>query len=181
MVDRSSAETATRVAHRPARVLLPLPARRLAAGSVSALVLVALFAAALFPLRSHLSVATTALVLVVPVVVGVAIGGFAAGAVATAIGFVVYDFVFIPPYYTLSSCAGCRREPGRQPAGRCARWRWSGRARLEELSRGGSIVRRVIREAGGVGLDVHVIARRDVPVRADPDPFAERIEARGVE
>jgi two-component system sensor histidine kinase KdpD len=46
-------------------------------------------------------VATTALVLVVPVVVGVAIGGFTAGVVATAAGFLVYDFVFIPPYYTL--------------------------------------------------------------------------------
>lgn len=56
----------------------------------------------MFPLRSHLSVATTALVLVVPVVVGVAAGGFMAGIVATATGFLVYDFVFIPPYYTLS-------------------------------------------------------------------------------
>jgi K+-sensing histidine kinase KdpD len=47
-------------------------------------------------------VATTALVLVVPVVVAVTIGGFAAGITATATGFLVYDFVFIPPYYTLS-------------------------------------------------------------------------------
>jgi two-component system sensor histidine kinase KdpD len=56
----------------------------------------------MFPLRSHLSVATTALVLVVPVVLGVTIGGFIAGIVATATGFLAYDFVFIPPYYTLS-------------------------------------------------------------------------------
>lgn len=56
----------------------------------------------MFPVRSHLSVATTALVLVVPVVVGVAIGGFGAGIVATGLGFLVYDFVFIPPYYTMS-------------------------------------------------------------------------------
>jgi two-component system sensor histidine kinase KdpD len=55
----------------------------------------------MLPLRSELSVATTALVLVVPVVVGVAIGGFATGVVVTATGFLVYDFVFIPPYYTL--------------------------------------------------------------------------------
>ncbi len=55
----------------------------------------------MFPLRSHLSVATTALVFVVPVVVGVAVGGFTAGVAATAAGFLVYDFVFIPPYYTL--------------------------------------------------------------------------------
>ena len=56
----------------------------------------------MFPLRSHLSVATTALVLVIPVVVAVAVGGFPAGLVGTAAGFLVYDFVFIPPYYTLS-------------------------------------------------------------------------------
>jgi two-component system sensor histidine kinase KdpD len=35
-------------------------------------------------------------------VVGVAIGGFLAGVVVTAMGFLVYDYVFIPPYYTLS-------------------------------------------------------------------------------
>ena len=57
--------------------------------------------AVMFAVRSHLSVATTALVLVVPVVAAVAIGGFTAGVVATAAGFLVYDFVFIPPYYTL--------------------------------------------------------------------------------
>ncbi len=56
----------------------------------------------MLPLRSHLSVATTALVLVVPVVVGVAVGGFVPGIVATATGFFVYDIVFIPPYYTLA-------------------------------------------------------------------------------
>ncbi len=59
--------------------------------------------AAMIPLRSgHLSVATSALVLVVPVVVGAAVGGFSAGIVGTAIGFFVYDFVFVPPYHTLS-------------------------------------------------------------------------------
>jgi two-component system sensor histidine kinase KdpD len=56
----------------------------------------------MLPLRSHLSVATTALVLVVPVVAGVAIGGFPVGVVAVAAGFLAYDYVFIPPYYTLS-------------------------------------------------------------------------------
>lgn len=54
------------------------------------------------PMRDHLSVATSALVLVVPVVVGVAVGGFAAGVVAVAAGFLAYDLVFIPPYGTLS-------------------------------------------------------------------------------
>lgn len=62
--------------------------------------------AVLFPLRAHLSVATTALVLVIPVVAAVAAGGFPAGVVAVAAGFLVYDFVFIPPYYTLYVGAG---------------------------------------------------------------------------
>ena len=39
--------------------------------------------------------------LVVPVVVGVAIGGFVAGVISVVGGFLVYDFFFIPPYLTL--------------------------------------------------------------------------------
>jgi K+-sensing histidine kinase KdpD len=54
------------------------------------------------PMRAHLSIATTALILVVPVVIAVAIDGVVSGLVATTAGFFVYDFVFIPPYYTLS-------------------------------------------------------------------------------
>jgi len=52
--------------------------------------------------RPHLSVATAALVLIVPVVVGVAAGGFAAGSIAAVVGFLVYDWFFIPPYGTFS-------------------------------------------------------------------------------
>ncbi len=48
----------------------------------------------------------------------------------------------------------------------------SQRSRWQELTGGGSIVRRVIREAGAVGIDVHVIARRhvvpDEPVPGEP-------------
>jgi two-component system, OmpR family, sensor histidine kinase KdpD len=58
--------------------------------------------AVLVPFRSHLSIATSGLVLVLPVVGGVALGGFVAGLVSVAAGFVVYDFAFIPPYYTLT-------------------------------------------------------------------------------
>jgi two-component system sensor histidine kinase KdpD len=71
-------------------------------GAVAAVVLVLALTAAMLPVRSHLSVATTALVLVIPVVVGVAVGGFAAGVIGAATGFLVYDLIFIPPYYTLS-------------------------------------------------------------------------------
>ena len=53
------------------------------------------------PLRGHINVATPALVLVVPVVGGVTVGGFVAGLVATGACFLIYDFVFLPPYYTL--------------------------------------------------------------------------------
>jgi len=63
---------------------------------------VALLSAVLVPLRDHLSVATSALVLVVPVVVAVALGGFGAGLVGVAAGFLAYDFFFIPPYETLA-------------------------------------------------------------------------------
>ena len=55
----------------------------------------------MLPVRAHLSIATAALVLVVPVVIGVVTGGFVAGVVSVAAGFLVYDFFFIPPYQTL--------------------------------------------------------------------------------
>src|SRR5262245_36845501 len=55
----------------------------------------------MLPLRAHLSTATTALVLAIPVVVGVASGGYLAGVVSVTAGFVVYDYFFIPPYLTL--------------------------------------------------------------------------------
>ena len=81
----------------------PIPrSRRVVVGAVAAAALVAALTAAMLPIRPHLNVATAALVLVVPVVVGVALGGFGAGVVATATGFLAYALVFIPPYYTLS-------------------------------------------------------------------------------
>jgi two-component system sensor histidine kinase KdpD len=39
----------------------------------------------------------------------------------------------------------------------------SKRSRWQEITGGGSIVRRVLREAGAAGIDVHVIARRELP------------------
>jgi two-component system sensor histidine kinase KdpD len=57
--------------------------------------------AAMIPLRSNLSIATTALILIVPVVIGVITGGFIAGLISVGAGFLVYDFFFIPPYLTL--------------------------------------------------------------------------------
>ncbi len=56
----------------------------------------------MIPVRPHLSIATAGLVLVVPVVAGVISGGYAAGIVSVAAGFLVYDWAFIPPYRTLT-------------------------------------------------------------------------------
>jgi two-component system, OmpR family, sensor histidine kinase KdpD len=75
--------------------------RRTLPGTVAALACMAILTAAMLPLRGSLSPATTALVLVVPVVIGVVTGGFAAGVISVVAGFLVYDFFFLPPYLTL--------------------------------------------------------------------------------
>ena len=56
----------------------------------------------MLPFRSHLSIATAALVLVVPIVAGAMLGGFRAGVVSVVAGFLVYDLGFIPPYGQLT-------------------------------------------------------------------------------
>src|SRR5450631_4284338 len=75
--------------------------RRSLAGAGAALGAVAALTAIMAPFRSHMSIATPALVLVIPVVIGVMVGGFVSGAVAAGAGFFVYDLIFIPPYGTL--------------------------------------------------------------------------------
>jgi two-component system sensor histidine kinase KdpD len=45
----------------------------------------------------------------------------------------------------------------------------SARSRWQEITGGGSIVRRIIRDAGAVGIDVHVIARRVLPANGDDE------------
>lgn len=88
-------------------VLLPvISVRDRAVGMVLALGGTVALCAMMIPLRHHLSVATPALVLVVPVVGAVAIGGFAIGLVAAVVGFLAYDFFFIPPFGTLDVGAG---------------------------------------------------------------------------
>jgi two-component system sensor histidine kinase KdpD len=71
-------------------------------GSVIGVLAAVAVGAAMLPIRSHLSIATAALVLVIPVVAGVAIGGWISGLVSVLAGFVVYDYAFIPPYNTLT-------------------------------------------------------------------------------
>lgn len=75
--------------------------RRTVVGTVAAFVSMAALTAAMLPLRHHLSIATTALVLVIPVVIGVVAGGPVAGILSVVAGFLVYDCLFIPPYLTL--------------------------------------------------------------------------------
>jgi two-component system, OmpR family, sensor histidine kinase KdpD len=75
--------------------------KRTVYGTAAALISMALLTSALLPVRGHLNSATTALILVVPVVIGVVIGGFSAGVVSVIAGFLVYDFFFLPPIYTL--------------------------------------------------------------------------------
>src|ERR1700743_1683226 len=75
--------------------------RRTFRGTILALGCTAVLVAAMLPLRGSLSIATTALILVVPVVIGVVSGGFAVGVISVFAGFLVYDFFFIPPYLTL--------------------------------------------------------------------------------
>ena len=76
--------------------------RKAWSGSIVGVVTALGLGGALVPVRSHLSVATVGLVLVVPVVSGVVVGGLVAGVASVAAGFLVYDFFFIPPYYTLT-------------------------------------------------------------------------------
>jgi K+-sensing histidine kinase KdpD len=75
-------------------------------GSVLGVATSLVLGAAMLPFRPHLSSATTALVMVVPVVVGVAIGGFLAGVVSVGAGFVVDDFVYTRPYGHLQIASG---------------------------------------------------------------------------
>ena len=76
--------------------------QRTALGIVAMLASLGALLAVLLPFRAHLSIAIPALAFVLPAVVGVVIGGFAAGALGALAGFLVYDFFFLPPYNTLT-------------------------------------------------------------------------------
>jgi two-component system sensor histidine kinase KdpD len=71
-------------------------------GSVVGVLAALALGGAMLPLRAHLSLATIALVFVIPVVAGVVIGGRPAGLISVAGGFLVYNLAFIPPYWTLA-------------------------------------------------------------------------------
>lgn len=79
-----------------------MPRRRQLTGAVVAVCTTAALIAVMLPFRSGLDIAIVALVLVVPVVVGAATGGFVSGLVAVTVGFFGYDLYFLPPYGTLT-------------------------------------------------------------------------------
>lgn len=83
----------------PLRSLAP-PPRRLLAGIALTVLGICVAVAVLVPFRSSIDVDTAALVLVIPVVLGVTLGGFPAALVGVVAGFLAYDFFFIHPYYT---------------------------------------------------------------------------------
>ena len=76
--------------------------RRTALGIVAALGGLIALTLIMLPWRSHLSIATPALVLIVPVIIGAVIGGFIPGAVGAVAGFVFYDVFYVPPYGRLT-------------------------------------------------------------------------------
>ncbi|MGH8981585.1 MAG: ATP-binding protein [Acidimicrobiales bacterium] len=75
--------------------------KRWVAGTLVAYAGIGALSAVMVPFRTGLSLATPALVLVVPVVAGVAVGGLLSGVLAVAAGFVTYDVLFITPYGTV--------------------------------------------------------------------------------
>jgi len=76
--------------------------QRFLLGIVATLVSLAGLLAVLLPFRASLSIAIPALVFVLPAVVGVVIGGFWVGVVGAGVGFLIYDWFFLPPFDTLT-------------------------------------------------------------------------------
>ncbi len=117
------------------------------AGWVVTLAGLGLAAVGLLPFRTDITVATAALVLVVPVALGVAVGGFPAVPLGVVAGFLTFDFVFIPPYYTfyvtqwedwvslvVYACVGCTVGVVVAQLGRAQREAEARRAEAQQLA-----------------------------------------------
>ena len=74
---------------------------RTGAGLAAACALLAALSVALLPLRAGISASTVALILVVPVVVGVVAGGVLAGMGTVVVVFLAWLWLFVPPYSSL--------------------------------------------------------------------------------
>ena len=82
------------------------PLRRRLTGVAATVAGIVLATGALAPFRGSVSEETAALLLVIPVALGVAIGGIPVAPVGVVGGFVAFDVFFIPPYGTLRVAAG---------------------------------------------------------------------------
>jgi two-component system sensor histidine kinase KdpD len=76
--------------------------RRSLLGVLVALVCEGALLAVMLPFRSHLGTATPGLVFVIPVIIGVVVGGLAPGVLAAVTGILLYDIFFLPPYGALT-------------------------------------------------------------------------------
>ncbi len=76
--------------------------RRTLVSTVVALAGVGVLSALLVALRSHVSEATPALLLILPVVGAASLGGWMSGLIVSVAGFFAYDLLFIRPYDSLS-------------------------------------------------------------------------------
>jgi two-component system sensor histidine kinase KdpD len=76
--------------------------QRTALGIIVTLVCLGALVALLLPFRPHLSTTIPGLLFVLPVLVGVVIGGPVPGVVGALAGFLCYDLFFLPPYNTLT-------------------------------------------------------------------------------
>jgi two-component system sensor histidine kinase KdpD len=76
--------------------------RRAALGGLVALAGLGALTGLMLPIRAHLSIATPALVFIVPVILGVVVGGLMPGAVGAVAGFLLYDIFFLPPFGQLT-------------------------------------------------------------------------------
>jgi two-component system sensor histidine kinase KdpD len=72
--------------------------RRTLIASIGGVALSLIAGIAMVPLRAHLSAATPALILILPVIAAVVVGGLIAGSVTVIGGFLVYDYLFLAPY-----------------------------------------------------------------------------------
>jgi two-component system sensor histidine kinase KdpD len=87
---------------RPSGLVTRATYQRTAQGIVVTLTSLGALVALMLPFRAHLSIAIPALAFVLPAVTGVVIGGFLPGVVGAVGGFLVYDWLFLPPYDTFT-------------------------------------------------------------------------------
>ncbi|MDQ6614159.1 MAG: sensor histidine kinase KdpD [Actinomycetota bacterium] len=100
-------EDDTRAAHRLPRLpkrgrLAPVPRRRVGGGWLAAVVGVPLLALAMVPLRDSMDVVGTLPVLLVGAIAVAAIGGVWPGVAGALVGFLLEDWLFIPPIHTFT-------------------------------------------------------------------------------